>query len=569
MSNDSFLLDDEDIEDAEVSTDKWKVLIVDDEESVHLVTKTSLKNKLFDNKKLDILSAMSGEEARKILHEHDDIALALIDVVMETPEAGLELVNYIRQDMRNSMIRLVLRTGQPAQAPEEYVINFYDINDYKEKTELTSQKLFTLVRTSLKQYDQYKQLHDSRDAIYEKMTTNELTQLPNRMKLNEYLDSEGNKSLILINIDNFSSINETQGFDVGDGLLKAFASYLDNTYTNNMKIFHINGDVFALLCFDHDESALENCMKNLKANIAAQRFSFDSISIHVTVSLGIVLKDSGNLIQKAELAIKEARSYGRNNSQVYSDDLNIIRTIHANSLWTDRIRIALKENKIHAYFQAIKNYKTNKIEKFETLVRLEHEGEVYTPYHFLEAAMYGGYIYDIFKIMFEAACIKAGESEYDFSVNVSEMDLRSNEIYDYIVELTQKYKIVPGRITLEILEYKSITNEEQISELITKIHEYGIRISIDDFGTGCSNFSQLNNIPIDFIKIDGSFIKDIIDNKDSQIVSRTIIDFAHQKNISVIAEFVSEEDIYEYVKKIGADYAQGYFIFEPRLKLPG
>ncbi len=564
MNDTLFLLDDSNKDEQH---EYWTILVVDDEESVHAITNVALKNKLFDGRKLKILTAMNGFEARALLTQHNDIALALIDVVMETPSAGLDLVNYIRNDLNNKTIRLVLRTGQPNQAPEESVINFYDINDYKEKTELTAQKLYTLIRTSIKQYNQYQALQESRDEIYRKMTTNEVSKLPNRMKLNELLDSEGKKSLILINIDNFSSINDTQGYDVGDQLLISFARYLSNIVNTDAVAFHLQADEFALLCYDTDVCETQKYVENLKENVASHSFSAGKIELLITVSIGIVIHENGNLIQKAEFALKEARHYGKNHSQIYTDDLNIIRTIHANSLWSTRVRKALINNRIHAYFQAIENIGNGKIEKYETLVRLEYENEIYTPVHFLEAALYSSQIHEIFKIMFRKVCEKAVSCDALFSINVSEYDLKNPAFFTFIKHSLKEYNISPERITLEILEHKSISHELEVQNLINSLHDYGLKIAIDDFGSHCSNFSQLSNIHIDYIKIDGSFIKDIVDNPDSQIIARTIVDYAHQKNIPVIAEFVCSKNVYDYVKLIDADYAQGYFIAEPQADL--
>ncbi|WP_198262809.1 EAL domain-containing protein [sulfur-oxidizing endosymbiont of Gigantopelta aegis] len=504
----------------------WKVLIVDDDQSVHTVTNVALKNKLFDGKKLQILTAMSAKEAKKILAQHDDIALALIDVVMETPDAGLELINHIRNDLDNEMIRLVLRTGQPNQAPEESVINLYDINDYKEKTELTAQKLYTLLRTSLKQYAQIQALKESRDEIYKKMTTNEVTRLPNRMKLNDTLDSIGQKSLILINIDDFSSINDTQGYDIGDQLLQSFAEFLTTKLCGDAIVFHLQADEFALLLYDDDIEETQRYVKMLKEDVAAHTFNAGINSLLITVSIGIVLHESGNIIQKAEYALKEARHYGKNHSQTYTDDLNIIRTIHANSLWTARVRKAIIDNRIHAYFQPIINLTTNKIDKYETLIRLEYDGEIFSPSHFLEAAFYSCQIFDMFKIMFAKACEQTSNSETSFSINVSEYDLKNPMFFEFIKTTLINSNTSPDKITLEILEHKSISSEIEIQKLINQLHDFGLKISIDDFGSHCSNFAQLCNISIDYIKIDGIFIKDIVENKESQIISKTIIDYA-------------------------------------------
>jgi CheY-like chemotaxis protein len=130
----------------------WKVLLVDDEPEIHEVTKFALIDFQFENRTLNFLLAHSAREAMELLQQHDDIAVAMIDVVMEHEHAGLELVKYIREQQQNNLIRLILRTGQPGQAPERKVIREYDINDYKEKTELSSQKLYTCVYTALRSY---------------------------------------------------------------------------------------------------------------------------------------------------------------------------------------------------------------------------------------------------------------------------------------------------------------------------------------------------------------------------------------------------------------------------------
>ena len=132
--------------------DVWKVLIVDDEVEVHAVTRLVLENFVFEEKKIELISVYSAEEAKKILEKQDDIALVLLDVVMERSDAGLRLVRYIREELGNTLVRIILRTGQPGAAPESRVIVEYDINDYKEKTELTAQKLLTTVITAIRSY---------------------------------------------------------------------------------------------------------------------------------------------------------------------------------------------------------------------------------------------------------------------------------------------------------------------------------------------------------------------------------------------------------------------------------
>ncbi|MBY6063398.1 response regulator [Pseudidiomarina sediminum] len=168
MSND-FLFANEQPEpvkdDDNSSQEKWKVLIVDDEKEVHAVTRLALMDVVFEGAGLEFISAHSLAEAREKIDAHPDLALALLDVVMETDDAGLQVANYIRNDCGNRQIRIILRTGQPGQAPERAVVMNYDINDYKAKTELTSQKLFTSVMSALRSYRDIMYVEAQRAAL--------------------------------------------------------------------------------------------------------------------------------------------------------------------------------------------------------------------------------------------------------------------------------------------------------------------------------------------------------------------------------------------------------------------
>lgn len=148
-----------------VTLPPWKVLIIDDEPDIHAITRLNLKNFEFAGKKIDFLQAMSGREAKQILEQETDIAVAFVDVVMETDDAGLRLVEYIRDELQNSMIRLIIRTGQPGAAPERLVVDQYDIDDYKDKTELTAQKLYTTIRSALKSYRDLTTINTNRKGL--------------------------------------------------------------------------------------------------------------------------------------------------------------------------------------------------------------------------------------------------------------------------------------------------------------------------------------------------------------------------------------------------------------------
>lgn len=168
MADDSLFADDDLFsEDSSVSTPEqtWRVLVADDEPDVHRITRMVLSGFQFDGRRVELLSAYSGEETRQIMAEHDDIAMVLLDVVMEEDHAGLNVARYIREELRNRYTRIVLRTGQPGQAPEHEVIRTYDINDYKDKTELTTTKLNTLMYATLRSYRDICTLNEHRRGL--------------------------------------------------------------------------------------------------------------------------------------------------------------------------------------------------------------------------------------------------------------------------------------------------------------------------------------------------------------------------------------------------------------------
>ncbi len=168
MSNDTLLFAKESITPIPENKAHFKLLIVDDENEIHVMTKLVLADYMYKGARLKFLSAFSGEEAKMIIKKNPDIACCLLDVVMETKDAGLEVARFIREDEKNTKLRIILRTGQPGQAPEKDIILNYDINDYKEKTELTDQKLFTTITTALRSYKHLEEIEEKQQEILSK-----------------------------------------------------------------------------------------------------------------------------------------------------------------------------------------------------------------------------------------------------------------------------------------------------------------------------------------------------------------------------------------------------------------
>lgn len=541
---------------------KYKILIVDDDPSIHEITNMSLASMKFSDFELEILSALSAKEAKVLLSKNKDIALSLIDVVMETPEAGLELVDYIRGELKNDLIRLVVRTGQANEFPVMEVVQKYDINDFKEKTELTVERLYATVRSSIKQYQQLFDLQKKFEDTYIQMTTNPITKLPNRNKFTEDCDVEVQKTLILIDIIGFGEINTINGHDTGDFVLSELGGFLQHMYGDIFNVYHFHGDLFALVYMGNDDIGdIFELVEKIKVDISKLNIITSNFHRTIDTRIGVAYENQTNLIRKAELALKEAHDKEKNQIQFYSEDLKIIKRLKDTNKWAPIIKKGIKSGDFKAYYQGIYDVHSKEVVKYELLARLVHDGKVNAPITFLEAAKYSGQLGDIFEFMFEEACKKVKETGKKFSVNVGTIELGDNALVDFIQSTIKKYDVPAESLSLELLEYNSICTE--IKDVLMSIHKLGVEIVVDDFGVQCSNFGQIEDLPISTLKIDGSFIKNIQTSENSQIIVKTIKTFAQAKHLKLVAEFVSDEGIYELIKELDIDYAQGYFLGKP------
>ena len=540
----------------------YKVLLVDDDQLVHKVSHTVINTMTFQHFELELISAYNAKEAKNYLMENNDVALAFVDVVMETADAGLKLVRTIREELDNHLIRLVIRTGQPNDAPQMDVVDQYDIDDYKEKTELTVQKLYTTIRTSIRSYIQLVELQHKCEETYRQMTTNHLTLLPNRLKLQEDLTQSDSKILVLIDIIGFSHINETNGFETGNKVLKGLAQFLDKSYAQEYHVYHFEADLFAILLPLFTQEELEVKISKMKNDIAHLSIVTENFNYYLETTIGVAFQGEKNMIQNAILALNDAKNSGRNQITYYRDDLKIITQIQDTHHWGGILKKALDNGEMIAYYQAICDTSTQKILRYEMLVRLRYNDKIYTPDKFLNAAQNSGQLFSIFQFMFSTAMQKVSQKKVHLSVNIGDIELSHPDLMTFINNILSEYKIDTSLISLEVLEYNSISQNPYIKERIHTLHQLGFTITIDDFGTRCSNFSQIENLPVTTIKIDGHYIKDILTNQNSIIVVETIQKYARAKGLKLIAEFVHSEEVYQKVKEMGIDYMQGDYLHE-------
>ena len=368
------------------------------------------------------------------------------------------------------------------------------------------------------------------------------------------------KELVMINIRNFSQINATYGFDAGDKILKLTAHRIESILKR--KIYRINADEFIFFTDD-----LENNINHIKIhfNDEALHLAKDNINIRLTFSFAVVSGYEKDPLRKLNIAIRESKKEPYKLYIRYTEKNINKEFLKFNSYLYDAIHYE-KHAKIIPYFQAIRNNKTGEIKKYEALARLEVNGEIYSPYYFIEIAKNSGFLTDITKIMIDKSLkyLSKHSKNITLSINITEDDLQSKQLKDYLLEKTHLYNINKNQIILEILEGVSATGAKNNILQLKDLKKEGFKLSIDDFGVEYSNFERINELDVDFVKIDGKYIKNIDKNEKSYTIAKAIYEFAHSMNIKVVAEFVANESIQKVVEEIGIDFSQGYYFSEPK-----
>jgi len=401
--------------------------------------------------------------------------------------------------------------------------------------------------------------------LRKQLYTNALTSLPNRLSLLRDINHYDNGALLIINIDDFKEINDFFGHAVGDSVLITFSQNLSNILTqeHNATLIHLAGDEFAIFFIEKPSKEIfVQFAKTLIENIEKMFFHHENNKLTLRVTVGGTYQVQ-EALEKADIALKSAKKQGKE-FLLYDETLNVEQQYKNNMEWTKKLQWAIQNDKISAFYQPIFDNKTNKIISAECLIRLiDIDGQVISPYHFLTIAKKSKLYSKLTKIMIQKSCQYFENMECDFSVNLSVEDILDKGIVDFISYSIEKYN-VSKRIVFELLETEGIENYEEVSSFINEMKSLGCRIAIDDFGTGYSNFEYLLQLNIDYIKIDGSLIKNLDTDINAQLVVETIVNFAKKLNIVVIAEYVHNEGVYQKVKELETDRSQGFFLAQPQ-----
>ena len=406
--------------------------------------------------------------------------------------------------------------------------------------------------------------------LIEEQFIDELTLLPNRQKLLKDLKDSKIQKIAMININSFRDINNFYGFEAGDLVLKKFSQILlDKISTNiNLDLYRVANDVFAI-CTKNKEN-LEDIRKictNIIEHISLNPILINNNSFYLSISIGVArnCKDSAvqnNLLSKAEYALRIAKK--RDISILFLDEnIELYNKLKENKKLIEELKNALISNNLLIYGQKLIN-NISKKEKYEILMRVKLEdGSILTPYSFLKEAKKAKLYLGMTRMLVKKACEYFKGKDIDFNLNLTLEDIKDQYTMDFIVNAMEKTNTAK-QITFEIVESEGIESFTEVSNFIKKAKKLGCKIAIDDFGTGYSNFEYIIKLDVDYIKIDGSLIKNINTDNNLYLTVQTIVGFAKALKIKTVAEFVHNEEVLNCVKNLDIDYSQGFFIDEPK-----
>jgi len=405
----------------------------------------------------------------------------------------------------------------------------------------------------------------------------EITGLFNRLYLQQELDKAINLAktynvahcLCYLDLDRFQIINDTFGHIAGDKLLIELAELLEKELGDQTILARLGGDEFGILLLYSNLDSGYMTVQKIRDKIKKFNFVYENAMFKISASFGIVeinqdTDGSSLVLSAADVACFAAKEAGRNQIKIYRNSDEILEKMRSDRQWTIRINEGIKNKRFCLYQQKIEpailgseNYSTHEI----LLRMIDEDGTLITPIHFIPAAERYGLMTDIDCLVIEMLVEYLQQEQINnnyYLVNLSGNTIGNQDFLDTLQELTNQRLLNPQHICFEITETAAISNLKLAVKFMETLKDMGFKFALDDFGAGMSSFNYLNSLPIDYLKIDGSFIKNIIDNQLNYTIVESIIKIAKVLKLKIIAEFVENKTIQTKIVEMGIDYVQGY-----------
>jgi diguanylate cyclase (GGDEF)-like protein len=587
--------------------DRRRLLIVDDVRDNRV-----LLRRRFERRGFEVVEAESGLTALDLI-DAESFDLVLLDIMMPGID-GIETLKRIRKQKSASQLPVIMVTGKTATenmvealqlGANDYVTKPVDFavalarvevqisrkraeeqaafaTDELRKTnedlerrvaERTGRlieanqklKIEIAEREELQAKSQYLAYHDS------------LTGLGNRLLFKEHLEealtdvtiAPHQVAVLFLDLDGFKSVNDTLGHSVGDLLLKSIAAKLRNILRPTDRISRLGGDEFAILQMSvvQPESSIALAQEILA--IAEQEFDIDGHDVTVGASIGIAIASPGEtdaetILKSADLAMYSAKSDGRGTYRMFDPEMDSI--VQARRILEKDLRTAFSQNEFKLFYQPLVNLHTKRVKAFEALMRWEHpERGLIPPSEFIRVAEEMGLIVPLGEWALRQACAEAMDwpSEVCVSVNLSPLQFSKGNLVSTVVSALASSGLPGSRLELEITETILLEKTERNVSILNQLRGLGVRISMDDFGTGYSSIGYLRSFPFDKIKIDQSFVRDLLVDEGSLAIVRAIARLGVSFGITTTAEGVETEEQMHCLSLEGCVEAQGYLLSKP------
>ena len=529
----------------------------------------------------EVIRADDGKIGLEIFIEHrDKIDIIISDILMPNM-TGIEMIDEIRKF--DSEVPVIYTTAfndtrymqeTIKQMIVAYILKPVDVELLLIAIEKASLKIenerlkLSLLNANAELEEEIelktKELRLQNINLQSQLYTDNLTLLYNRKALRRDINKMDNPVLILIDVDSFKNINDMYGEFIGNLILIEISKLIttfkkDTNYTS----YRIGSDEFTLLKDQHDtKEDCEDLIKQLSDDISSKPIKLPEhdIEVVINVTIGVSYYPKKVILETADMALKRAK-LDRVPYLIYSEEYNTRKEHTSDIKWSKVVVNAVENNEVVPYYQPIVD-KDNNILKYESLMRIVHDKEIYSPFYFLDVAKKVRFYAQLESMMVNKVLKKVKDSAIDVSINLSIQDILNKEFIECIYEELRQNNIA-HLITFEILESENINDYARIIEFIVDAKKLGCKIAIDDFGSGFSNFEYLLKLKPDYLKIDGSLVKNIDKDSNSYLIVKTINEFAHGLGMKTVAEFVHSKEVFDILKELGVDGFQGYYLGKP------
>jgi len=527
-----------------------------------------------------IITKSNGQEGLEFFKDNQqDVDMIITDILMPQKN-GIEMVNDIRAI--NYEIPIIYTTAfndsefllqTVGQSIDAYILKPIDVQALLdgikkacvkvENERLKAQLVEINQNLETDVFIKSSELKKKNEELLTQLYTDSLTGLSNRKALREDLKKCTNPIVTIFDIDEFKGINDLYGIDVGNSVLIKIANIISALSSDYSKVYRTGSDEFIAL-YDNEKISFEyeENIKNIISTINTSSLYLEGHDIYVYVDVTVgVAHDCKNCLEKADIALRQAQE-NHVSFLMYSDDLNLVSKYKNEIEWTERIREAVANKKIVPYFQPIVD-RNGDIVKYESLMRMIDKDEVISPFFFLEISKKAKFYSIMMRMIVDQTFEVIRKEQKHLTLNLSIQDICNLQMVEHIKSELIRLDISKF-VTFEITESESINDYERIYKFILEVKQLGCKIAIDDFGSGYSNFSYILKLQPDYLKIDGSLVKDIHTDKNSYVITKTIAEFAQRLGISTIAEYVHNEEVFEILKELNIDAYQGFYFSEPK-----